>query len=222
MSRQEPVEDTARVLSRYLDALAIRTYSQDLVEEMSRWADIPIINALTDLYHPCQALSDLMTVKEKRGNLDNLRAAWIGDGNNVAHSWINGARVLGFELILACPPGYHPLPEVLEGASENIRVTEDPAEAAEGADVINTDVWASMGQEDETNHRIKAFEGFQVNESLVQRGKPGVLVMHCLPAHRGEEITADVLEGPHSVVFDQAENKLYLHQALLEKLLIRE
>ena len=220
MSRDETVKDTARILSRYLDALAIRTYSQELVEEMARWADIPIINALTDRYHPCQVLSDLMTVKEKRGDLDNLKVAWIGDGNNVAHSWINAAHILGFELVLASPPGYHPLSEVLEGAGQNIRVTEDPAGAADGADVINTDVWASMGQEDERGQRMRDFQGFQVNESLVNLGKPDVLVMHCLPVHRGEEIAVNVLDGPHSIVFDQAENKLYLHQALLEKLLI--
>jgi len=221
LSRDETIADTARVLSRYIDAVAIRTYSQELVEEMARWSDAPIINALTDRYHPCQVLSDLMTVKEKRGDLDNMKVAWIGDGNNVAHSWINAAHLLGFEMVLACPSGYHPLPEVLGDVGQNIRVIEDPLEAAEGADAINTDVWSSMGQEDEKKQRIKDFQGFQVNQSLVELGKPHVLVMHCLPAHRGEEITADVMDGPHSVVFDQAENKLYLHQALLEKLLIK-
>jgi len=220
MSRDETVEDTARVLSRYLDGLVIRTYSQGLVEGMAKWADIPVINALTDLYHPCQVLSDLMTVKEKRGHMDNIRVAWIGDGNNVAHSWINAAHMLGFELILACPPGYHPLPEVLKDVGKNVRVIEDREKAASGADVINTDVWASMGKEDEKVERIKDFEGFQVDQSLVDLAKPDVLVMHCLPAHRGEEITADVIDGPRSVVFDQAENKLHLHQALLEKLLL--
>ena len=220
MSRDETVEDTARVLSRYLDGLVIRTYSHGLVEEMAKWADIPVINALTDLYHPCQVLSDLMTVKEKRGHMDNIRVAWIGDGNNVAHSWINAAHMLGFELILACPPGYHPSPEVLKDVGKNVRVIEDREKAASGADVINTDVWASMGKEDEKVERIKDFEGFQVDQSLVDLAKPDVLVMHCPPAHRGEEITADVIDGPRSVVFDQAENKLHLHQALLEKLLI--
>ncbi|MFH1351475.1 MAG: ornithine carbamoyltransferase [Pseudomonadota bacterium] len=221
MSRDEAIEDTARVLSRYLDGIAVRTYSQDVLEVMARWARIPIINALTDLYHPCQVLSDLMTIKERKGGLDNLKVAWIGDGNNVAHSWINAARIMGFEMVLACPPHYHPLPEVLEGTGQNIRVVEEPGEAARGADVINTDVWASMGQEDEETQRVLDFQGFQVTQSLVQLGKPNVMVMHCLPAHRGQEIADDVLEGPHSVVFDQAENKLYLHQALLEKLLIK-
>ena len=202
------------------DVLAIRTYSQELVQEMAQWADIPVINALTDKYHPCQVLSDLMTVKEKRGDLEDLRVAWIGDGNNVAQSWINAAHVLGFELILACPAGYHPLPEVLGEKTKNIRVVEDPKKAAEDADVINTDVWASMGQEDERARRLADFQGFQVSHSLVAVAKEDVLVMHCLPAHRGEEITSDVLDGPHSVVFDQAENKLHLHQALLESLLL--
>lgn len=220
MSRDETIADTARVLSRYLDALVIRTYSQGSIEEMSRWSDIPVINALTDLYHPCQVLSDLMSIHEKRGSLKGLNVAWIGDGNNVAHSWINAAHVLGFNLILACPPGYSPLPEVLEGSGENVRVVEDPAEAARGANVINTDVWASMGQEDEKESRLRDFDGFQVNQALVGLADPEVLVMHCLPAHREEEITSEVLDGPRSIVFDQAENKLYLHQALLESLLL--
>ncbi|MEW6669948.1 MAG: ornithine carbamoyltransferase [Thermodesulfobacteriota bacterium] len=220
MSRDETPADTARVLSRYLDILAVRTYSQELVEEMARWADIPVINALTDRFHPCQVLSDLMTVKEKRGEVEHMKAAWIGDGNNVAHSWIDGARVLGFELILACPPGYGPRPEIVGQAAKNIRVTGDPREAAAGADVINTDVWTSMGQETEREQRVRDFQGFQVNEQLVKLGKPDVLVMHCLPAHRGEEITSEVMDGPRSVVFDQAENKMYLHQALLERLVL--
>jgi ornithine carbamoyltransferase len=219
LSRDEAVKDTARVLSRYLDALAIRTFSQEMVEEMGRWADIPVINALTDQYHPCQILSDLMTVKEKRGSLKDLKVAWIGDGNNVAHSWINAAKILGFHLVLSCPPGYLPLSECLEGAGDNIRVVEDPAEAARGSDVINTDVWTSMGQEAQRKKRLEDFRGFQVNRALVALGKPDVLVMHCLPAHRGEEISADVLEGPRSVVFDQAENKMHLHQAMLEMFL---
>ena len=222
LSRNEPIKDTARVLSRYLDVLAVRTYSQALVEEMAHWAEIPVINALTDLYHPCQVLSDLMTVKEKTGTLDSMKIVWIGDGNNVAHSWINAARIMGFELALACPPGYHPRPEVLEGSDNNIRVFEDPAEAARDAHVINTDVWASMGQEDEKEQRLVAFKGFQVNKSIVGLARPDVLVMHCLPAHRGEEIAEEVLEGTNSVVFDQAENKMHLHQALLELMLVKE
>ena len=221
LSRNEPVKDTARVLSRYLDALAIRTFSQELIEEMARWSEIPILNALTDRYHPCQVLSDLLTIKEKKGTLDNIRVAWIGDGNNMAHSWINAARILGFELILACPDGYHPNAEILKGSGENIRLVEDPAEAARGADVINTDVWTSMGQDAERDRRLLDFKGFKVDMSLVESANPGALAMHCLPAHRGEEISDEVLEGPNSVVFDQAENKMHLHQALLEKVLLK-
>ncbi len=222
LSRDETPADTAKVLSRYLDALAVRTYSQSLVEEMAAWADIPVINALTDRFHPCQVLSDLMTVREKRGGLEHMKVAWIGDGNNVAHSWINAARVLGFDLVLACPPGYEPHPEVMGKAVPNIRTVSDPREAADGADVINTDVWTSMGQEKERQKRILDFQRFQVNRGLVEAGKPDVLIMHCLPAHREEEITSEVLDGPHSVVFDQAENKMYLHQALLERLILRD
>ena len=219
MSRDETVPDTARVLSRYLDALAIRTYSQALLEEMAEWSDIPVINALSDLYHPCQVLSDMMTVREKKGDLSTMKIAWIGDGNNVAHSWINAARVMGFDLVLACPSGYNPLPEVMEGSGSNIKIVEDPVEAVRGAAVINTDVWASMGQEEEGGQRISDFQGFQLDSKLVDMAEPDVLIMHCLPAHRGEEITSEVLDGPKSIIFDQAENKLHLHQALLEKVI---
>jgi ornithine carbamoyltransferase len=221
LSRNETIEDTARVLSRYLDGLAIRTFSQALVEEMARWSNIPVINALTDMYHPCQVLSDLMTVKEKLGRLGDLRVAWVGDGNNVAHSWINAAGILGFELLLACPPGYHPRKEVLEASGGRVQLVERPEDAVRQAHVINTDVWASMGQDEEREKRLRDFQGFQVDASLVGLGSPDALVMHCLPAHRGEEISAAVLEGTHSVVFDQAENKMHLHQALLEKLLFQ-
>jgi ornithine carbamoyltransferase len=221
MSRDESIKDTARVLSRYIDILAIRTYSQELIEEMAMWSHIPVINALTDLYHPCQVLSDLMTVMSKKGRLEGLKVAWIGDGNNVANSWINAASILGFELLIASPPGYQPLPELIEGKPPSIRIVDDPRAAAEGADVINTDVWTSMGQEAERPKRISDFKGFQVDKDLVSLGKPDVVVMHCLPAHRGEEIAPEVLEGPNSVVFDQAENKLYLHEALLEQMLLR-
>ena len=219
MSRDENIHDTAKVLSRYIDALAIRTYSQGLLEEMAKYADIPIINALSDLYHPCQVLSDIMTVTEKKGSLNNIKVAWIGDGNNVAHSWINAAQVMGFDLVLACPKGYKPLPEIMEGSGGNIRVIDDPEEAAKGAAVINTDVWASMGQESEEDQRLADFKAYQVDKKLVELAEPDVIVMHCLPAHRGEEITSEVLDGPNSIVFDQAENKLHLHQALLEKII---
>jgi ornithine carbamoyltransferase len=219
VARNEPIKDTARVLSRYLDVLAVRTYSQNIIEEMALWADIPVINALTDMYHPCQVLSDLLTVKEKLGRLENLKIAWIGDGNNMAHSWINAAAALGFDLVLACPPGYQPDRAVLDTATANVRVVEEAVEAARDADVINTDVWASMGQEAEQDQRLSVFRSYQVDRDLVDKANPEVLVMHCLPAHRGEEIVEEVLEGPRSVVFDQAENKMHLHQALLERLL---
>lgn len=222
MSRDEAISDTARVLSRYLDAIAIRTYSQELVEDMAKWSEIPVINALTDLYHPCQVLSDMMTVIEKKGSLSGMKIAWIGDGNNVANSWINAANIMGFDLVLACPEGYHPDPAVMEGNGSNIRVVNDPAEAARDAAVINTDVWASMGQEHERAKRLKDFEGFQVNRKLVELAGSDAVVMHCLPAHREEEITSEVLDGPNSVVFDQAENKLYLHQAVLEMVISKK
>ncbi len=222
LARGETIADTARVLSRYLDAIVIRTFSQDLVEEMADLADIPIINGLTDLYHPCQVLSDLMTVKEKKGSLDNIKVAWVGDGNNVAHSWINAADILGFNLTLACPSEYKPLPEILDGTGSNIKIVEDPKDAVNEAHVINTDVWTSMGQEKEKAKRLSDFKAYQVNKSLVALADPDVLVMHCLPAHRGEEITDEVIEGPNSIVFDQAENKFHFHQSLLEKLILTQ
>jgi len=225
MARNEPIEDTARVLSRYLDGIAYRTYSQDLIEQFAASSEIPVINALTDKYHPCQILSDLLTVIEHKGTCQGLNVAWIGDGNNMAHSWINAAAALGFSLSLACPKGYTPDKNVLAHALEKnkaISVTVDPLEAARDADVINTDVWASMGQEKEKIERQKAFAPYQVNPLLLDVAKKDAIVMHCLPAHRGEEITADVLEGSQSVVWDQAENKMHMHKAILDILLNKE
>jgi len=223
ISRNEPVRDTARVLSRYLDGLVIRTYSQDLLDEFAEFASIPVINALTDLYHPCQVLSDVMTVIEQKGGYEEINIAWVGDGNNVAHSWINAAVVLGLNLKMACPETHFPDPKIMERAlkksSSGIVVTADPVEAVKDADVIYTDVWASMGQEGELDHRKHAFEPFQVNEALLKNASQNVIVMHCLPAHRGEEISENVLEGPHSVVWDQSENKLHMHKAILDVLL---
>ena len=220
MSRDEPVSDTARVLSRYLDALALRTYAQDLLEAFAEASDIPVINALTDVYHPCQVLSDLMTVVEYKGGLDGLKIAWVGDGNNMAHSWINAAGVLGFQLVLACPDRYGPSPDILNRAlakgAGRILLTSDPIEAVTDADVVNTDVWASMGRESEQAERKKVFEKFAVDAELLAHAKKDAVVMHCLPAHRGEEISEQVLEGPRSVVWDQAENKLHMHKAILE------
>lgn len=220
IARQEPPADTARVLSRYVDVLAVRTYAQEELEELARFASIPVINALTDLFHPCQVLSDLVTVVELRGNLDGLRVAWVGDGNNVAHSWINAAARLGFSLSLACPPGYEPARDVMEWARSEgkgeIRLTHDPGEAVAEADVLYTDVWASMGQEEEAEERRRIFRPYQINGDLLAAAPSHARVFHCLPAHRGEEITDDVMEGPQSVVFDQAENRMHLQMALLD------
>ena len=226
IARNEPVRDTARVLSRYLDGLAIRTYSQNLLEEFAEFTDIPVINALTDLFHPCQVLSDIMTVIEIKGGYKDIRIAWVGDGNNVAHSWVNAAAILDLDLVLACPDGYSPRKEVMEKALETgvrkIVVTSNPVEAVKDADVIYTDVWASMGQESEQGKRKQVFEPFQVDQALLKHASEDVIVMHCLPAHRGEEISENVLEGPKSVVWDQAENKLHMHKAILDVLLKRK
>jgi ornithine carbamoyltransferase len=217
IARGEPMKDTARVLSSYLDGLIYRTYSQKKLEELAKWSSIPVINALTDLYHPCQVLSDLMTIDENRDSLDTLIIAWIGDGNNVANSWINAANILEFNLTMAFPEGYLPNPDILANTSANVKLVDTPQEAASNANIIYTDVWASMGKEDETELRIKDFNGWQVNQSLIDLADKDVMVMHCLPAHRGEEITDDVMEGSRSIIFSQAENKLYMHQAILKK-----
>lgn len=223
ISRQEPMADTARVLSRYINAIVIRTFAQKDVEDLARFASIPVINGLTDRYHPCQVLSDLLTIKEKLGSLEGIKVAWIGDGNNVAHSWINAAIRLGFSLVLACPQGYEPDEDILSFARNeakgNISLVRDPREAVLAADVLYTDVWASMGQEAESQKRKVEFQNFQINEELLALAPPHAMVMHCLPAHRGEEITDGVIEGPQSIVFDQAENRLYLQMALLEWLM---
>ncbi len=226
LSRQEPLADTARVLSRYLDALVIRTFAHADVEELARHATIPIINGLTDRYHPCQVLADLQTVQEKRGSLDDLTVAWIGDGNNVAHSWINAAAMLGFTLYLACPPEYPPDNEILDWAQRegrgSIHLVHEVKAAVSSADVLYTDVWASMGQEGEEDERKKVFRSFQINEELLAAAPSHAMVLHCLPAHRGEEITAGVLDGPQAAVFDQAENRMWLQMALLEWVMGKE
>jgi ornithine carbamoyltransferase len=227
LGRGEAIADTARVLSRYADGIMIRTFDQERVEEMARFATIPVINGLSDLLHPCQILSDCFTIAERMGDrLDGLKVAYVGDGNNVANSWINGALRLGFDLWLACPPGYEPDERILSRAqqegSSRITLTHDPKEAVAGAHVINTDVWASMGQEGERAERIKAFEGYQVNAELIQGAQADVMVMHCLPAHRDEEITDEVMDGPHSVVFDQAENRLHVQKAVMALLMGNE
>lgn len=219
LGRGEPLKDTARVLSRYVDAIVVRTFGQDIVEELARYATIPVINALTDLHHPCQVLSDLMTVIEQKGTL-KTRTAWIGDGNNMANSWIEAASVFGFPLNLACPAGFDPDATILEQARNRghlpIVLHRDPAVAIQDAEVVNVDVWASMGQEAEQEYRLELFKGYQLDASLLTRAAEGAIVLHCLPAHRGEEITEEVLEGSQSVVFDQAENKMHMHAAILE------
>jgi len=223
ISRHEPLADTARVLSRYLDAVVIRTFAHRDVEELAHYATVPVINGLTDRFHPCQVLSDLLTIQEKRGSLEDLWVAWIGDGNNVAHSWLNAAARLGFTLYLACPPEYLPEKDILDWAKREgrgkIHVVHDPREAVSSADVLYTDVWASMGQETEAQVRRKILQSFRIDDELLAAAPSHAMVLHCLPAHRGEEITDSVIEGPQSVVFDQAENRMFLQMALLEWLL---
>jgi ornithine carbamoyltransferase len=221
LGRGEPIRDTARVLSRYLDGIMIRTYDHADVEELARFSSIPVINGLTDLLHPCQVMADLFTVRENLGGWDSKVIAWIGDGNNMANSWIEAAGSLGFELRLACPRGYEPNAEILERNRKKARIslTTDPREAAHGAHVVNTDVWASMGQEEEQAQRSQAFQGYIVDEGLMRTAARGAIFLHCLPAHRGEEVSEDVIEGPRSRVWDQAENRLHVQKAILATLM---
>ena len=222
VGRGEPIPDTARVLSRYVSGIMIRTFDHGEVEELARYATIPVINGLTDLSHPCQVLADLFTVREALGGSDGKRVAWIGDGNNMANSWIEAAQVLGFELRLACPEGYEPSRKIFERAKAGgacLMVTDVPEEAVEGAHVVNTDVWASMGQETEAEARRNAFKGYTVDAALMRLADPNAVFLHCLPAHRGEEVTTDVIEGPQSRVWDEAENRLHVQKALLATLM---
>ena len=223
VGRGEDISDTARVMSRYLDAVVIRTYSQSFVEDFARYATIPVINGLTDEQHPCQILSDLFTIKEKKGRYEGLKVAYVGDGNNVANSWIDAAARLPIRLGLACPEKYEPEKDILERGTKKaqgrITLYHNPADAVKDADVIYTDVWTSMGQEAEKEERKKIFSGYQVNGELLSRARKDAIVMHCLPAHRGEEITDDVIDGSHSVVIDQAENRLHVQKAIMENLI---
>jgi len=223
LSRGEPIKDTARVISRYIDILVLRTYKQETIEDFAKYSSIPVINGLSDRFHPCQVLSDIMTVIEKGKDLYKDKIVWIGDGNNVAQSWIEASALLGFKLFLACPKGFEPEEELLKEAKEiykaQIEIVDSPEEVVKEAEVINTDVWVSMGQEEESEKRRLAFENFQVNNKLLKLASPSAIVLHCLPAHREEEITEEVLEGSQSVVWDQAENKMWLHMALIEFLL---
>jgi ornithine carbamoyltransferase len=222
LGRGEPIRDMARVLSRYVDGIMIRTFAHEGIEELARHATVPVINGLTDLLHPCQVLADLLTIQEEFGrDLAGRKVAWIGDGNNMANSWLNAAYRFGFELRLACPEGYQPDAAILERARGAARIvlTTDPMEAAAGAEVINTDVWTSMGQEEETAAREKAFEGYHVDAAMMSRAASNAIFLHCLPAHRGEEVAEDVLEGPASRVFEEAENRLHVQKAILVRLM---
>lgn len=221
IGRGEPVEDTARVLSRYLDGIMIRTFEQKEVEDLAKYGSIPVINGLTDYCHPCQVLADLMTVREHKGAFKGLKLCFIGDGNNMAHSLMVGAVKTGMKFSIACPKGYEPDAELVKWAKENgeFMMTEDVAEAAKNADVLYTDVWASMGQEEEKEKRIKAFTGFQINADIMRAAKKDAMVLHCLPAHRGEEITADVFEAHADEIFEEAENRLHAQKAVMCKLM---
>ncbi len=223
LARSEPLKDMARVMSRYVDAMVVRTFGQDVIDELATYATVPVINALSDRFHPCQILSDVMTVIEKKGDIEKLKIVWVGDGNNMANSWIQAAGTLDFELVLACPEGYQPDPQLLaeaRGRTEKpITLVKDPLEAIVGADVINVDVWASMGQEEEQEERVEIFMPYQVNRELLTKAPDDVIVLHCLPAHRDEEITDEVLESDKCVAFDQSENKMHIHKAILEKLI---
>ena len=222
LGRGEPIADTARVLSRYVDGIMIRTFAHQDIEELAKHAEVPVINGLTDMVHPCQVLADLLTVRQHlRTKLENLAVAWIGDGNNMANSWINAAHRFGFELRIACPEGYEPADHLVARARKTatITVTRDPNEAIKGAHVVNTDVWASMGQEDEQKQRERAFRGFSVTEPLMKRADKNAIFLHCLPAHRGEEVAAEVIDGSQSRVWDEAENRLHIQKAILAILL---
>jgi ornithine carbamoyltransferase len=223
IGRGEPIKDTARVLSGYVDAVMVRTFGHETLVELAAASKVPVINGLTDGHHPCQILADLMTAAARGLDLRKMRVAFIGDGNNVANSWVEAAHVLGFHLRVACPKGYEPDPGVCKDAERigrgEVRIVRDPAEAARGADVLYTDVWTSMGQESEVRKRVAAFKGYCIDESLLKLADPDAIVMHCLPAHRGEEITDAVLEGPQSAVFEEAENRLHIQMAVLEKLI---
>ena len=223
MGRGEPIKDTARTIARYCDGVMIRTYGQEIVEEFAKYSSAPVINGLTDLCHPCQVMADIFTVIEHKGGYKGLKFAWVGDGNNMANTWVEAAAIFGFDLTLACPKGYQPNAKVLKWAlskaKSSIVLTDDPKVAVKGADVLNTDVWASMGQEAEQKKRLAAFTGFQLNAKTVKLAKKDCIVMHCLPAHRNEEITDEVIEGPHSVVWDEAENRLHVQKAIMARLM---
>ncbi|WP_110664763.1 ornithine carbamoyltransferase [Salinicola halophilus] len=220
LGRGEPIADTSRVLSEMVDAVMIRTFSHEGLESFAAASEVPVINALTDDYHPCQLLADVMTWTECRGPVAGKTAVWVGDGNNMCHSWINAARRFGFDLRICCPEGYEPRRDIMEAAGERVTIVRDPQEAAVGANLITTDVWASMGQEEEQAKRERDFAGFQVTEALLDRAADDVLFLHCLPAHRGEEISETLLDDPRAVVWQEAGNRLHAQKALIEFLLL--
>lgn len=222
LGRGEPIEDSARVISRMVDCIMLRTHSHRTVEVFAEHSRVPVINGLTDRFHPCQLLADMQTWFEHRGDIRGRTVAWIGDGNNMCQSYIEAAELLDFQLHIACPEGYEPETDLLQRAADRVRLFRDPREAAAGAHLLVTDVWASMGQEDEQARRQAAFQGYQVDRGLLELAAPDALFMHCLPAHRGEEVSAEVLEGPQSVVWDEAENRLHSQKALLEFLLAED
>ncbi len=223
LGRGESIEDSARMFSRFLHAVVFRTFGHGRVEDLARASNVPVINGLSDLHHPCQILADLLTVRESLGTVQGIRVAWVGDGNNVAHSWIEAATLLGFELVLACPEGYDPSPEVLSAGRRRgrgkVEVVRDADAACRGADVVTTDVWVSMGQEGEATDRNRVFEPYAVDARRMQLAAPRGIFLHCLPAHRGEEVSAEVIDGPRSRVWDEAENRLHTQKALLERLI---
>ncbi|AFL73839.1 ornithine carbamoyltransferase [Thiocystis violascens] len=219
LGRGEPIEDSARVLSRMVDAVMIRTFSQETLERFAAYSSVPVINGLSDRLHPCQLLADMQTYQESRGDIRGRRVAWIGDGNNMCNSFLEAARLFDFELRIACPEGFEPDAALLAAASDRCTLVRDPEEAADGAHLVATDVWASMGQEEEQARRQTLFAPFQVTDAVMARAAGDALFMHCLPAHRGEEVAASVIDGPRSVVWDEAENRLHAQKALLEFLL---
>jgi len=219
LDRGEPVEDTARVLGRMVDVIVIRANTQAMIERFAGHSRVPVINALSDLHHPCQLLADIQTWVEHRGTVRGRTAAWVGDGNNVCHSWIEAARQFGFTLRIATPKGYEPNADIVEAAGAHAVLTHDPKAAVQDVDLVVTDTWASMGQEEEKTERVKIFKGFTVDTALMRLAKPDALFMHCLPAYRGYEVAAEVIDGPQSVVWDEAENRMHAQKALLELLL---
>jgi ornithine carbamoyltransferase len=219
LGRGEPIEDTARVLSRMVDIIMIRTFAHTGIELFAQYSNVPVINALTDDYHPCQVLADLQTYIEQRGDIKGKTVAWVGDGNNMCRSYINAAKQFGFKMRIACPPGYAPKARFLEGAEDLVFLTEDAREAVKGADLVATDVWASMGQEQEQEQRVKVFAPYQVSPALMDCANKDALFMHCLPAHRGEEVSHDMLDDPRAIVWDEAENRLHVQKALMEFLM---